>query len=65
MKNKENQILSCIKIARSEMEAATNLFNELTDTAAIDCAAYSLLAATKKYDYFMQIAKDEGLRVQG
>ena len=62
MKNKENQILSCIKIARSEMEAATNLFN---DTAAIDCAAYSLLAATKKYNYFMQIAKEEGLRVQG
>ncbi len=63
MKRDENTMLSYIKTARSEMELATNRFNELTDTAAIDYAAYSLLAAKTKYDYLLRIAKEQGLRI--
>ncbi|MGC2873722.1 DUF2508 family protein [Ihubacter sp. rT4E-8] len=55
------QLLSYIKSARSEMEQAACLFNELTDTAAVDYASYSFLAAKTKYEYLMKEAKDQGL----
>lgn len=63
MKSNENKMLDYIKSARSELEQATVLFNELTDVAAIDYASYNLLAAKKKYAYLLQLAKEEGLRL--
>ncbi len=55
------QLLSYINSARSEMEQAACLFNELTDTAAVDYASYSFLAAKTKYEYLMRQAKEQGL----
>lgn len=55
------QLLSYIKSARSEMEQAACLFNELTDSAAVDYASYSFLAAKTKYEYLMREAKEQGL----
>lgn len=63
MKPEQNKMLSYIKSARSELEQATNLFNELTDSAAIDYASYNLLAAKTKYAYLLRIAKEEGIRL--
>ena len=55
------QLLSYINSARSEMEQAACLFNELTDSAAVDYASYSFLAAKTKYEYLMREAKEQGL----
>lgn len=56
----ENQmIIDSIRNARNEVEDATRLFNELTDTSAIDYASYNLLAAKTKYSYLIQIAKEK------
>lgn len=63
MKSEKKKMLSYIKSARSELEQATNLFNELTDSAAVDYASYNLLAAKTKYAYLLQIAKDEGIKL--
>lgn len=57
----EERILASIKNAHSEIEQATLLFNELTDSAAIDYASYNLLAAKTKYSYLIQIAKEKGM----
>jgi len=62
-KTEEEQILSFIKNAHSEVEQATILFNEMTDAAAIDYAAYNLLAAKSKYSYLLRIAKEKGMSV--
>lgn len=63
MKPEEALIVDSIKNARSELEQAVNLFNELTDFTAIDYASYNLLAAKAKYSYLIQIAKEKGLTV--
>ncbi len=55
------QLLSYINSARSEMEQAACLFNELTDFAAVDYASYRFLAAKTQYEYLMREAKEQGL----
>lgn len=62
-KTEEEQILAFIKNAHSEVEQATVLFNELTDSAAIDYAAYNLLAAKTKYANLIRLAKEKGMSV--
>ncbi len=63
LKSNEIKMLDYIKSARTELEQATTLCNELTDFAAIDYASYNLLAAKKKYAYLLQLAKKEGIRL--
>lgn len=63
LKPDEENIVISIKNARSELEQAVSLFNELTDFTAIDYASYNLLAAKAKYSYLIQIAKEKGLSV--
>jgi hypothetical protein len=62
-KSEEEQILAFIKNAHSELEQATILFNEMTDSAAIDYASYNLLAAKSKYSYLIRLAKEKGMSV--
>ena len=62
-KSEKEQLLDSIKNAHSELEQATILFNEMTDTGAVDYAAYYLLAARTKYSYFLRIAKERGLTI--
>jgi len=52
-----------IKNARSELDWAVSVFNELTDHAAIDYASYYVLAARTKYSYLLQLAKERNLSV--
>ena len=63
LKPDEARILDSIKHARSELEQAASLFNELTDFTAVDYASYNLLAAKAKYSYLIQIAKEKGMTV--
>lgn len=63
MKPDEEIIVTSIKNARSELEQAVSLFNEMTDFTAIDYASYNLLAAKAKYSYLIQMAKKKGLSV--
>ena len=60
-KTEEEQILAFIKNAHSEVEQATLLFNELTDSAAVDYAVYNLLAAKTKYANLLRLAKEKGM----
>ena len=62
-KTEEEQILAFIKNAHSEVEQATILFNEMTDSAAIDYASYMLLAAKAKYSYLIRLAKEKGMTI--
>lgn len=59
--SEEDQLCKFIDEARSELELAVMIFNELTDDKAIDYASYNLLAARAKYSYLLQIAKDKKL----
>lgn len=62
-KTEKERMLASIKIAHSEMEQATLLFNEMTDQTAIDYASYNLLAARTKYSYLIQMAKKMGMTI--
>lgn len=57
------QIIEQIREAKSEMEAARNLFNSVNDSKLIEIAIYSEDIAKKKFDYLLSIAKKRGLRV--
>ena len=61
-KSEADIIIENIKEARSEMEQAESLFNELTDSAAVDYASYSIMAARSKYIYLLKLAKEKGVR---
>lgn len=62
-KTEEERMIDFIKNAHSEVEQATCLFNEMTDSAAIDYASYNLLAAKTKYSYLIRLAKEKGVSV--
>ena len=58
----ENEfLLNSLQSARLELHEAANLFNELTDSDAIDYASYNLLAARTRYSYRLKLAKEKQL----
>lgn len=57
------QIIEQMREAKSEMDAARNLFNSVNDSKLIEIAIYSEDIAKKKFDYLLSIAKQRGLRV--
>lgn len=57
----EEQLFKSLKNARSELDQAVSVFNELTADAAIDYASYNLLAAKAKYSYLIKMAKEKNL----
>ena len=46
-------LLNSLQSARTDLEKAVDLFNELTDDTAVDYASYNLLAARAKYSYLL------------
>ena len=50
-----------IKNARSDLDRAVGMFNELTDNTAVDYASYNILAARARYSYLLQLAKSKNL----
>ena len=59
----EDPLFASIRSARSELDQATVLFNELTDDTGVDYASYNLLAARAKYSYLLKLAKEKKLSV--
>ena len=59
----DEMLYQSIKNARSELDWAVSVFNELTDNAAIDYASYYVLAARTKYAYLLQQAKERDLSI--
>lgn len=62
-KSEAQQIVESIEKARSDLEQAESLFNELTDAQAIDFATYDILAARARYSYLIKLAKERGLHL--
>ena len=54
-------LLNSLQSARTDLEKAVDLFNELTDDTAVDYASYNLLAARAKYSYLLMLAKENKL----
>lgn len=69
MKIKQNDysqdkiLVDSIRSARCELDKAVDIFNELTDEAAVDYASYNLLAARARYSYLLKIAKEQKLSI--
>jgi len=61
--SKDDLLFDSLKSARSELDRATVLFNELTDDTGVDYASYNLLAARAKYSYLLKLAKEKKLSV--
>ena len=59
----DEMLYQSIKNARSELDWAVSVFNELTDNAAIDYASYYVLAARPTYSYLLQQATERDLSI--
>ena len=56
-------LFDSIEKAYSDLEQAQYDFNLLSDSAAVDYASYSILAAEAKYTYLLNLAKKKGMRL--
>lgn len=56
-------LFDSIERAYSDLEQAQYDFNQLSDSAAVDYASYSILAAEAKYTYLLNLAKKKGMRL--
>ncbi|SFD05811.1 YaaL family protein [Clostridium uliginosum] len=57
------QLLEQMEIAKSEIDAARSMFNNVNDSKLIEVAIYSEEVAKKRYEYLLLIAKSRGLSV--
>lgn len=56
-------LFDSIEKAYSELEQAQYTFNQLSDSAAVDYASYSILAAEARYTYLLNIAKQKEIHL--
>lgn len=61
--SEEEILFNSINSARSELDRAVSVFNELTDDIAVDYASYNILAARAKYSYLLKLAKEKNLSI--
>ena len=59
--SEDEMLYLSIKSARSELDRAVGMFNELTDNTAVVYASYNILAARARYSYLLQLAKSKNL----
>ena len=59
--SEDEMLYLSIKSARSDLDRAVGMFNELTDNTAVDYASYNILAARVRYSYLLQLAKSKNL----
>jgi hypothetical protein len=59
--SEDDFLVSSIRTARTELDRAICVFNQLTDEEAIDYASYNLLAARSRYSYLLKLAKKKEL----
>mgnify|MGYP001020426273 CR=1 FL=1 len=71
LKNRRNiseegtDIISAINKIRGELERARINFDLATDEALIDSYIFELIALNKKYEYFLNLAKESGIIMDG
>lgn len=58
-----DEIIEAITQARYELESARSIFNNVQDFNLIEAAIFLEAAAKKRYDYYIVIAKKQGVRV--
>jgi len=58
----EEELAGAIKKARSDLERAESLFNEITSAEMVDCLSYDIMAAKSRYSYLLRLAKEKNLR---
>ena len=61
--NMYEKLLEDMEIAKMEINAARNMFNNVNDDDLIEVAIYSENVARKRYDYLLSIARKRGIRV--
>ena len=59
--SEDEMLYLSIKSARSDLDRAVGMFNELTDNTAVYYASYNILAARARYSYLLQLAKSKNL----
>ena len=59
--SEDEMLYLSIKSARSDLDRAVGMFNELTDNTTVDYASYNILAARARYSYLLQLAKSKNL----
>lgn len=59
------EILIAIEKIKKELEYNKQCFDLATDEVLIDCYIYEIIALNKKYQYFLQLAKNSGLIAEG
>ena len=62
-KEEDSELLEAISAAKLDLETARNNFENVEDFNLIDAAIFSEAAAKKRYDYYIKIAKEQGLKV--
>lgn len=61
--NGAEELIGQIQKAHDDWLAAENRFNQFTEPHLVDCSIYEMMAAKSKYQYLLQCAKEENLRL--
>jgi hypothetical protein len=54
----DEQLVDSIRKARSDLERAESLFNEITSPEMIDCLSYDIMAAKARYSHLLKVARE-------
>jgi len=71
LKNKKNisdegtDIITAINKIKTELERTKMNFDLATDEALIDSYIFELISLNKKYEYFLNLAKENGIIMDG
>lgn len=60
-----SNIINAIEKIKSEIELTRMNFDLAVDEELIDCYIYEIIALNKKYQYFLKLAKENGLVAGG
>lgn len=60
-RSKKEYILEQIEATKAEMEIASSAFDNVKDPLLIEVAIYAEKAAMKRYSYYMNLAKEQGV----
>lgn len=63
--NSRTELLENIEDIKKEMYVVKSNFNMETDENMIDCYIYQMEALNKKYQYFIRMAKEKGIKADG
>lgn len=65
LSNEGIEIIGEIEKIKLKLEETRSNFDLATDEALIDCYIYEIISLNKKYQYFLQLAKRNGLVAKG